>query len=250
MHGQAARTEHAPGTLEAQAAELALRHAALDGAGLLRPLIEREFHRRIAVVSSFGTESAVLLALAAEVDPAIPVIFLDTGKLFGETLRYRDQLVERLGLRDVRTLQPDAGALARLDPDSMLWQRDADACCHVRKVEPLDHALSGFTAWISGRKRYQGATRTAIPLIEAAGDHIKINPLASWTRERLEEEFKRRDLPRHPLEADGFLSIGCYTCSSRVEAGADPRAGRWAGTAKVECGIHRPSRRSNIGSDQ
>ncbi|HYD32746.1 MAG TPA: phosphoadenylyl-sulfate reductase [Azospirillaceae bacterium] len=235
---------------EERAKLLAARYAGLDGADFLRPLIKTEFPGRIALVSSFGTESAVLLALAAEADPAVPVLFIDTGKLFGETLRYRDQLVARLGLTDVRTIRPDPGALSRLDSDGMLWNRDVDGCCGVRKVAPLDKALKEFDAWISGRKRFQSSTRAAIPGIEASEEgHIKINPLALWDRERLDLEFTRRALPRHPLEADGFPSVGCYTCSARVEPGADPRSGRWAGMAKTECGIHRPSRSQNNGAD-
>lgn len=221
-----------------RAAELNERYGGLDGTALLTPVIREAFPGRIAVVSSFGTESAVLLALAAEVDPAIPVIVVDTGKLFGETLRYRDQLVARLGLTDVRTVGPSNGDLAAADKDSLLWQKAPDACCHLRKTLPLRAALAGFPAWISGRKRFQSATRAAIPLFEAQDGQIKVNPLALWDRERLDAEFARRALPRHPLEEDGFLSIGCYTCTERVAPGADPRSGRWAGLDKTECGIH------------
>ncbi|HEY0837669.1 MAG TPA: phosphoadenylyl-sulfate reductase [Azospirillum sp.] len=222
---------------------LTRRYGGLEGAELLAPLIAGEFRGRIAVVSSFGTESAVLLAMAAEADPAVPVLFVDTGKLFGETLRYRDRLVRLLGLRDVRTVGPTtdavaAEAVASVDGDGMLWQRDPDACCDVRKTAPLCRALAGFDAWVTGRKRFQAATRAALPLFEAQDGRVKVNPLAPWSRARIEEEFARRDLPRHPLESDGFASIGCYTCTDRVAPGADPRSGRWAGHAKVECGIH------------
>jgi len=217
------------------------KYGGLDGAALLRPLIQREFYGRLAVVSSFGTESAVILAMMAEIDRSTPVLFLDTGKLFGETLRYRDRLVARLGLCDVRTIAPDPRRLAVTDPEGMLWLRDPDSCCAVRKVEPLASALAGFDAWVSGRKRYQGAERAALPLFEADGDaRVKINPLAGWSRSRVTEEFLRRDLPRHPLEADGYLSIGCITCSDRVRPGEDLRAGRWRGLDKTECGIHGP----------
>ena len=217
----------------------ALRVAGLDGAALLEPLIREEFAGKIALVSSFGTESAVLLALAAEVDPAIPVLFVDTRALFGETQRYRDQLVARLGLSDVRSITPDAEALRAGDPDGMLFQRDHDACCHLRKVVPFERALAGFDAWISGRKRYHGAGRAELPVIEADHGWIKINPLVTWSRERLTAEFQRRALPAHPLEADGFLSVGCMPCSERTAPGSDIRSGRWAGTGKTECGIHR-----------
>jgi len=220
---------------------LQARYAGLGGVDLLRSLVNMEFHNRIALVSSFGTEAAVLLALAAEVDPSIPVIFLDTGKLFGETLRYRDSLIKRLGLTDVRTIEPDPVELKAADPEGLLWQTSPDACCNVRKAIPLERALGGFDAWISGRKRYQAITRAAIPTLELGADgRIKVNPLADWSREEIEAEFQRRGLPRHPLEADGFLSIGCMPCTDRVAPGQDPRSGRWAGLDKTECGIHRP----------
>jgi len=227
---------------------LRARYAGLDGADLLRPMIEREFHGRIALVSSFGAEAAVLLALVADIDPAVPVIFLDTGKLFGETLRYRDQLVKKLGLTDVRSVEPRAEDLSAVDPDGLLWQVKPDLCCHFRKTLPLDRALEGFEAWITGRKRFQATTRAVLPTIEEMDGRIKFNPLAGWTRARIDEEFARRDLPRHPLEADGFLSIGCMPCIDRVAPGEDARSGRWAGQAKTECGIHLGRRTQTHGT--
>jgi phosphoadenosine phosphosulfate reductase len=224
--------------------KLAAGYAGLDGISLLRPLTAHEFRGRLAVVSSFEAESAVILAIVAEIDRKTPVLFLDTGKLFGETLRYRDRLTARLGLSDVRTIAPDATQLSAADLDGMLWLRDPDACCRMRKIEPLARALGGFDAWVSGRKRYHGAARTALPIFEADGrGRIKINPLAGWSRARVREEFVRRDLPRHPLEADGYRSIGCMTCTNRVRPDEDPRAGRWRGLAKTECGIHLPGPR-------
>jgi phosphoadenosine phosphosulfate reductase len=192
----------------------------------------------VAVVSSFGTESAVLLDLVAEVDPSAPVLFLDTGHLFAETIAYRDTLVEALGLSDVRTITPEAEALKATDPDGFLWQSDPDACCGIRKVAPLALSLDGFDAWINGRKRYQAATRLHLPKVEADGARLKFNPLASWGRPEIEAHFAARGLPRHPLEARGFPSIGCMPCTSRVAPGEDVRAGRWRGKGKVECGIH------------
>jgi phosphoadenosine phosphosulfate reductase len=228
--------------------ELETRYGHLDGSELLRPLIEEEFRGRIALVSSFGTEAAVLLGLVAAIDPAVPVLFIDTGKLFGETLRYRDSLTKLLGLKDVRTITPLAERVARLDPEGMLWHSDPDRCCALRKVEPMHRALAGFGAWISGRKRYQAASRAAIPVLEAADGQIKINPLARWTREQIETTARSWGLPPHPLEADGFLSIGCMPCTDRVAPGADPRAGRWAGRDKDECGIHTMTRAQLSGS--
>jgi phosphoadenosine phosphosulfate reductase len=226
----------APGALFA--AELDVRYAAASPQQVLEAATRELFPGRLALVSSFGTEAAVLLALAAEVDRSLPVLFVDTRKLFGETLRYRDELIAMLGLTDVRTIQPDRDLLNRRDEDEMLWRKDPDACCHIRKTLPLAGSLEGFDAWITGRKRFQSSTRAAIPVFEEQGGRIKVNPLASWSKTDLENEFDRRGLPRHPLEADGFLSVGCYTCTERVAPGADPRSGRWAGKEKTECGIH------------
>lgn len=196
------------------------------------------FPKRIAVVSSFGAESVVLLAITAEVDRSIPVIFLETGWMFPETLEYRDRLVDLLKLTDVRSVQPDNAVLARRDPDRLLWSTDPDACCHIRKVEPLENALAPFSAWITGRKRYQGPARAAVPVAEEDGGRLKFNPLAHVTRADVTEFISRRGLPRHPLEAKGFASIGCIPCTSAINEGEDQRAGRWRGQIKTECGIH------------
>jgi sulfate adenylyltransferase subunit 2 len=232
-----------------RAEDLAKRYGHLDGVELLRVILKEEMPGQIALVSSFGAESAVLLAMAAEVDPNVPVVFLDTGKLFGETITYRDRLAKTLGLTNVQTYKPDAEAEARLDKPGTLWRDNPDACCHFRKVEPLDRALKPFAGWITGRKRFQSSSRAALPVIEVEDGKLKINPLANWTAKDIAAEFKRRDLPRHPLVADGFLSIGCMPCTQRVAPGADARSGRWAGLEKTECGIHlsripakRPSR--------
>jgi phosphoadenosine phosphosulfate reductase len=221
-----------------QAALLAWRYGSLEGEALLRPLIERELKGRIALLSSFGAEAAVLLDMVAGIDPRTPVIFLDTGKLFPETLAYRDRLVERLQLSDVRSIAPDPTMLLARDPQGTLHQRDPDACCRLRKVEPLERALAGFAAIISGRKRYQGGARRALRAIELGDGVLRVNPLAGFSPERLEWERLARGLPRHPLEAQGFLSIGCAPCTDRVRPGEDRRAGRWRGLEKRECGIH------------
>ncbi len=193
---------------------------------------------RLAIVSSFGNESAVLLAAAATVDPDLPVLLIDTGYLFPETLAYRDMLQQRLGLRDVRAIRPDGEELAAEDADGDLYSRDPDACCALRKVRPLARALDGFDGWANGRKRFQGAARTAIPTVEADGPRLKFNPLALLAPEEVAERFRQFDLPPHPLEKFGFRSIGCMPCTSATRAGEDPRAGRWRGRGKVECGIH------------
>ncbi len=193
---------------------------------------------RLALVSSFGTESAALLKVMADVDPAIPVIFLDTGWLFEETLAYRDTLIAKLGLRDVRSIKPLDETLSREDPDRELWFSDPDACCRIRKVEPLKRALAPFDAWINGRKRFQGGLRAAIPVVEEDGVRLKFNPFANVSRDAIEAIFKAAELPAHPLAASGFLSVGCMPCTSRTSPDEDARAGRWRGRAKSECGIH------------
>ncbi|MGJ5033665.1 phosphoadenylyl-sulfate reductase [Bradyrhizobium sp. HKCCYLRH3059] len=193
---------------------------------------------RLAVVSSFGTESAALLKVTSDVDPAIPVIFLDTGHMFAETLAYRDRLIEILGLQDVRSMKPDAAALEREDADNDLWFSDPDACCRIRKVEPLARALAPFAAWINGRKRFQGGLRAAIPVVEQDGVRVKFNPFANVTREEIAAIYRSANLPQHPLVAAGFRSIGCMPCTSRADSGEDERAGRWRGRDKTECGIH------------
>lgn len=206
---------------------------------LLDAMIHRVFRNKVAVVSSFGTESAVLLHMVAQVDRAVPVIFLDTGKLFPETLAYRDMLVDRLELTDVRSIPPSAATLDAVDSDGKLWRSDPSLCCWARKVEPLDEALSGFEAWITGRKRFQGGKRSDLALVESGDDgRTKINPLAFFGQAELDAYFAQNTLPRHPLEAKGYRSIGCAVCTRPTRPGEDPRAGRWSGTNKTECGIH------------
>jgi phosphoadenosine phosphosulfate reductase len=223
---------------ERLAADLAAAYRDHDGHDLLEPMIRQVFAGRIAVVSSFGTESAVLLTMVAAIDPAVPVIFLDTGKHFEETLEYREELTAELGLTDVRSVRPDWSQLLARDPDGTLWRNGPDSCCHLRKVLPLRRALEGFDAWITGRKRYQGGVRWDLPPIEAADGKVKINPLARWSLDRVEAAYAARDLPQHPLLADGYLSVGCEPCTRPTAPGTDLRSGRWAGLAKNECGIH------------
>jgi phosphoadenosine phosphosulfate reductase len=193
---------------------------------------------RLAVVSSFGTESAALLKVMADVDPAIPVIFLDTGWLFEETLAYRDTLIAKLGLRDVRSIKPLEQTLSREDPDRELWFSDPDACCRIRKVEPLARALAPLSGWINGRKRFQGGARATIAVVEADGARLKFNPFADVSPQEIADIYASASLPPHPLVASGYLSVGCMPCSSRTSPDEDARAGRWRGRAKTECGIH------------
>jgi phosphoadenosine phosphosulfate reductase len=195
---------------------------------------------RVAVVSSFGAESAVLLDLVADVNPQAPVLFVDTGRLFPETLSYARDLAAHLGLADVRWIAPDADDLARVDGKGLRWSFDPDGCCEVRKVLPLARALDGFDSWISGRKRFQADTRATLAKVEADGGRLKVNPLADWSAEMLRARAAERRLPPHPLVAEGYPSIGCMPCTTKVQPGEDPRAGRWRGWDKTECGIHAP----------
>jgi len=205
---------------------------------LLDAMINGEFKDNIALVSSFGAESVVLLDMVAQVNRATPVIFLNTQKLFGETIKYRDNIAETLGLSNIITVKPDQDDVAAVDKNGLLWTRDTDACCDLRKVRPLARAMQGYGAWITGRKRFQTTERSAIPLIEQDGSKIKINPLAHWDQAELDQIIENKGLPKHPLVAEGYPSIGCMPCTRRVEAGQDRRMGRWSGQDKTECGIH------------
>ena len=226
-----------------------LRHA--HPATVLESAIEA-FGDRLALVSSFGAESAVLLHMVSRLKPDVPVLFLDTGMLFGQTLDYRKTLAAKLGLTEVRDLRPLYNDLAVADPNAKLWQTDTDACCNVRKVLPLDRALADFDAWITGRKRFHGGDRLSLPVVEQADGQVKFNPLANWGKAELDAYMAEHDLPAHPLVAQGFPSIGCWPCTNPVEEGQDVRAGRWAGQDKTECGIHvarAPGAVANVGGD-
>lgn len=221
---------------QAVALDRALRDA--PPAKIIEAALNTVGREQLALVSSFGTESAALLKVMADVDPAIPVVFLDTGWLFEETLAYRDTLIATLGLRDVRSIKPLEQTLSAEDPNRELWFSDPDACCRIRKVEPLARALKPFSAWINGRKRFQGGARAEIPVVEDDGAKLKFNPFANVSREEIEAIYKLAKLPPHPLVASGYLSVGCMPCSSRTALDEDARAGRWRGRAKTECGIH------------
>jgi phosphoadenosine phosphosulfate reductase len=197
----------------------------------------------LAVVSSFGAESAALLHLVASVDADVPVLFLDTGKHFPETLAYRDTLAKRLGLNLV-ILNPDAADLAAKDETGLRSSYDPDGCCDIRKVRPLETALANYDASFTGRKSFQSSTRANLPRFEVdtsdAQGRLKINPLIDWDAGQIEGYFIQHDLPRHPLIAQGYPSIGCSPCTTQVAPGEDPRSGRWKGWDKTECGIHKP----------
>ena len=206
---------------------------------ILRAAVDR-YGDKLALVSSFGSESAVLLHMAAQIDPNITVLFLDTGMLFGQTLDYRQRLAAQLGLTDVRDLRPQYQDLAIHDPSANLWQTDTDACCNIRKVLPLDRALAGYEGWITGRKRFQGGDRLRLKVVEQGDKQVKFNPLANWSKEQIDAYAAEHNLPAHPLVEFGYPSIGCWPCTKPVEEGQDIRSGRWAGQDKTECGIHLP----------
>lgn len=222
----------------AVAASLEARHGAMPAREVIAFSVRQGFPGAIAAVSSFGADSAVLLHMLAEVDAGLPVVFLDTGKHFEETISYRDALAADLGLTNIEIVSPDEAALARVDPQGGLHRTDTDACCDVRKVEPMARGVAPYRAWFTGRKRHQASTREALPVFEAVGPRVRINPLAHFTTSDQAEYMRRHGLRENPLVAYGYLSIGCFPCTSVVKPGGDARSGRWAGQAKTECGIH------------
>jgi phosphoadenosine phosphosulfate reductase len=220
------------------ASRVEVKFAGLKAASLLRLAVQDLFPGRIALVSSFGADSAVLLHMVSQIDASTPVVFVDTGQLFPETLAYRDELCATLGLTNVIVAAPNPALLAEEDPEKFLFSSDPDRCCDIRKVLPLAAALEGYEAWITGRKGFQNATRASLPLFEAEGERVKVNPLVGWTAGDILDYIKRAGLPSHPLVAKGFPSIGCLPCTTPVRPGEDSRAGRWRGRGKIECGIH------------
>lgn len=212
------------------------------GIAVLREAITHTFSNEIAVVSSFGAESALLLAYVADIDRSVPVFFLDTLKHFPDTLTYRLELASHLGLVDVRVIRPDAAQVAERDPSGDLHSFLPDDCCDIRKVMPFQRATAQFRAIVNGRKRHQNAERTELPYAQEAEGQMILTPLADWSAAEVAAAIRRRGLPVHPLVARGYPSIGCAPCTRAVAAGASPRSGRWVGFDKTECGIHRPRR--------
>lgn len=222
-----------------RAADLNARYRHHAASAVLRHALSDPQVGRIALVSSFGAESVALLHMLAVIDRTVPVLFIDTAMLFAETLDYQRQVAERLELSDLRIIRARPVGVAAQDPEGLLHQTDPDACCALRKTEPLERALHGFDAWITGRKRFQASTRAALEFFEADTDgRLKVNPLAHWDKADVQDYMLNNRLPRHPLVARGYPSIGCAPCTSPVKPGEDERAGRWRGAAKEECGIH------------
>ena len=228
-------------SLSLQAKDMLARTAEFSAVDFLTTILTDEIKDEICVVSSFGAESAVLLHMVAQIDPTIPVIFLNTGKLFGETLRYRDRLQTLLGLTDVRSIGPHPTDLAETDSNEDLWQENNDMCCHIRKFLPQERALKGFKAVLTGRKRFQTTQRGTMQRIEIENEtaaRLRINPLADFTLDDLQGYLETHNLPKHPLVKDGYLSIGCMPCTDKVKEGDDYRSGRWSEQDKEECGMH------------
>lgn len=219
------------------AGELNARFSGASAEDVIAFSVREGFAGAVGAVSSFGAESAVLLHLISTVDPSTPILFLDTGKHFGETLDYKHDLATALGLTDVRRIEPLPDRLAADDPDGVLHQTSTDRCCAIRKVEPMARAVVPFDAWFTGRKRFQASTRAALPIFEAVGRRIRINPLAGWSEDDVADYQDRHALPIHPLIPYGYYSIGCAPCTEPSPP-EDQRGGRWKGQAKVECGIH------------
>ena len=238
------RIDTSPRFDAADAIALNRRFRGADTREMLVAVLQEGIAGRVAIVSSFGAESAVLLHLVASIDPATPVLFLETGKHFPETLAYRDLLVERLGLTNLINLTPDPALLAARDESGLRWSYDPDGCCEIRKVLPLAAALTDYDATLTGRKAFQSSTRANLPRFEIdisdAFGRLKINPLIDWSAEDLAAYIAEHDLPPHPLVAEGYPSIGCSPCTHKVAPGEDPRSGRWKGWDKTECGIHSP----------
>jgi phosphoadenosine phosphosulfate reductase len=212
-------------------------YAGLEGRDLIKSVL-RNHVGKTALVSSFGAESAVLLHMVSEIDPHLPVIFLDTGKLFPETLDYRDKLIVELGLTNVRSIQPAREDLEAFDSDGYLHLLDTDTCCNIRKAIPLEKALDGFDVVISGRKRFHGAARADLDFISISDGRLKVEPLAGFTALDIHAYMVSHHLPSHPLKLEGYRSIGCEPCTKRGGTDEDPRSGRWSGSDKTECGIH------------
>jgi phosphoadenosine phosphosulfate reductase len=226
-------------TLKGKAAMLNTRYRYHAAVAVLEHALGDEDVGKVALVSSFGAESVVLLHMISVMDRTTPVLFIDTEMLFPETLAYQTEVAQKLELSNIQVIRAANGDIAAADPDGTLHQTDADACCALRKTEPLERALLGFDAWITGRKRFQAGSRATLEFFEPEGElRLKINPLAHWGREDVQDYMVNNRLPRHPLVARGYPSIGCAPCTSPVKPGEDPRAGRWRGLDKEECGIH------------
>lgn len=212
-------------------------YAGLEARGLIAA-VAKDFGKRAALLSSFGAELAVLLHMVSEVAPDLKIVFLDTEKLFPETLEYRDQLVEEFGLTNVKIWKPSLSELSQQDSNGDLHNSNKDLCCHIRKTLPMNRAFYGVEAVISGRKRFHGALRSKLDYVSVQDGKLKVEPLAGFTALDLQAYAIHHQLPSHPLKLQGYFSVGCMPCTTQGGDKNNPRAGRWVGLEKTECGIH------------
>tara|TARA_B100000029_G_scaffold79792_1_gene71301 strand:+ start:3805 stop:4503 length:699 start_codon:yes stop_codon:yes gene_type:complete len=218
--------------------KLSEKFSKLDSINLLNVMIKKIFSKKIVLTSSFGSESIVILHMISKIDRSTPVIFINTGKLFPETLDYAKKIINLLKLNNILVLKPLNKDLKIKDPNENLYKKNPDECCKIRKVFPLEKIINNYDAWITGRKRIHGFEREFINKIEKSSTHIKINPLADWSLEKINKYIKKNNLPEHPLISKGYKSIGCFTCTNKVIYNESIRSGRWKNFKKKECGIH------------
>ncbi|MGR3250130.1 MAG: phosphoadenylyl-sulfate reductase [Paracoccus sp. (in: a-proteobacteria)] len=227
------------GNLDTRAGRLNDRYRHHAATEVLRRAVTDPDLGRVALVSSFGAESVVLLHMISRAAPGLPVLFIDTQMLFPETLAYQREVAAKLGLTNVQVITASEAEVAAHDPDGTLHKSNPDACCDFRKTVPLERVLSGYDAWITGRKRFQNGQRAALEFFEPEPPaRLRVNPLAHWRPEDVQDYMIENALPRHPRVALGYPSIGGAPCTSPGAPGADPRSGRWRGQEKSECGIH------------
>ena len=204
----------------------------------IKLLIEDIFLDKISYVCSFGAESAIILDMISKIKKDFPIVFINTLKLFQETIDYKNYLKESLGLKNIIEIQPETNELKYKDKNNDLWKTDTDKCCELRKVKPLNQALKNYDAWFSGRKSYHSDVRQENTMVELHDDKYIVSPLLNWKRVDIENYFLAHDLKRHPLVFQSYLSIGCTHCTSKTIDANDVRSGRWANSEKTECGIH------------
>jgi phosphoadenosine phosphosulfate reductase len=213
---------------------------AMSAEDILRWAYER-FGERMCLTCSWQRQSSVLVHMVSELGLDVPIVELDTQLFFRETYETRDRLVERYDLKLVR---PEVISVAQqgLREGPNLWERDPDRCCHIRKVEPLERALAPYDAWITGIRREQSPTRAGAQKMEWSERYgvWKIQPIVDWNAKRVEAYCVVNEVPVNPLHAAGYASIGCIPCTRPIGKGEEERAGRWAGSDKLECGIHAP----------
>ena len=219
------------------------KYSNLDSEKLLRIMIKDIFYKKIAVTSSFGAESAVILHLVSQIKKNIPVIFLNTEKLFSETLKYLETIKKKLKLNNIKIFKPDTDYLKKYDVNNDLYKTDPNLCCHIRKVLPLRKSMENYNAWINGRKRFHSTERSNLKKIEIINGLIKINPLVDWSFKKIKNYMINNNLPEHPIVAEGYKSIGCQPCTSKTKDSI--RDGRWSDSLKSECGIHVNEKEDN-----